>query len=218
MSELELEEKAAAGDTDAQCSLAFLYEIGLDRPQDYRKALGYWQKAAQAGRSLAIDKIKALLDEGKIQASWLENASELTSQSQRPLVKTQEILPKIIIADDEDEIRMLLASTLVHHGFQVVEASNGEEAVQKVLANPDVRLIISDLKMPKLNGLQMVKAIRRMQLAEEAKLIVLTAYSQPALIAEGKKLAIDAWLVKPVRQDALVDTVRRLLERKAIVA
>jgi len=221
MAEADLETKAAEGDTEAQCSLAFLYEIGIERAQDYRQAAHYWQMAAKAGRQLAIDKLKLLLEEGKIEASWLESAQADAPAQTRMTHESRpgtELSPKILMADDEDEIRILMADVLESAGYRIIHALNGEEAVQKVMANPDIRLIITDLKMPKLNGLQFVKTLRRMRLAESARIIVMTAYSQPALIAEGKKLAIDAWLVKPVRQETLVETVKRLLERKNSVA
>jgi two-component system chemotaxis response regulator CheY len=221
MAEAELESKAADGDTEAQCSLAFLYEIGLERDQDYRQAAHYWQMAAKAGRQLAIDKLKLLLEEGKIEASWLESAQAEAPVHPRATNENRlamELSPKILMADDEDEIRMLMADVLVNAGFRIVHAQNGEDAVQQVVTNPDIQLIITDLKMPVLNGLQLVKTLRRMRLAESARIVVMTAYSQPALIAEGKKLAIDAWLVKPVRQDTLMETVKRLLLRKNNVA
>ncbi|WP_141733068.1 response regulator [Oligoflexus tunisiensis] len=220
MAESDLETKAEQGDTEAQCSLAFLYEIGMEREQDYRKAAHYWQMAAKAGRQLAIDKLKLLLEEGKIEASWLDPIEEEAS-APRIVAETrpgQEMAPKILMADDEDEFRTLMGEVLEAAGYRVVHALNGEEAVQKVLANPDILLIITDLKMPKLNGLQFVKTLRRMRLAESARVIVMTAYSQPALITEGKKLAIDSWLVKPVRPETLMETAKRLLERKNNVA
>jgi two-component system chemotaxis response regulator CheY len=220
MAEADLESKAAAGDTEAQCSLAFLYEIGIERDQDYRKAAHYWQMAAKAGRQLAIDKLKLLLEEGKIEASWLDPAPSETpgpriTHESRPGI---EMGPKILMADDEEELRTIMGDILQQAGYRVIHALNGEEAVQKVMANPDIRLIITDLKMPKLNGLQFVKTLRRMHLAESARTIVMTAFSQPALIAEGKKLAVDSWLVKPVPPDTLLETVKRLLERKNHVA
>ncbi|HET9237187.1 MAG TPA: response regulator [Oligoflexus sp.] len=220
MAEADLETKAAAGDTEAQCSLAFLYEIGIEREQDYRKAAQYWQMAAKAGRQLAVDKLKLLLEEGKIEASWLE--PEITESPGARIAHESrpgmELGPKILMADDEEELRTIVSEVLHQAGYRVIQALNGEEAVQKVLANPDVRLIITDLKMPKLNGLQFVKTLRRMRLAESSRIVVMTAYSQPALIAEGKKLAIDSWLVKPVQPETLLETVKRLLERKNHVA
>jgi two-component system chemotaxis response regulator CheY len=220
MAEADLESKAAAGDTEAQCSLAFLYEIGIEREQDYRKAAHYWQMAAKAGRQLAIDKLKLLLEEGKIEAAWLdpvepETPAPASTQEIRPGIEAG---PKVLLADDEEEFRLLTADVLQQAGYRVIQALNGEEAAQKVMANPDLRLIITDLKMPKLNGLQFVKTLRRMRLAESARIIVMTAYSQPALIAEGKKLAVDAWLVKPVLPEALLETAKRLLDRKNHVA
>jgi two-component system chemotaxis response regulator CheY len=176
--------------------------------------------AAKAGRQLAHDKLKLLLEEGKIEASWLEPPA---SESPAPRITHEsrpgiDLGPKILMAEDEEEFRVMMSEVLQQAGYRVIQACNGEEAVQKVLANPDVRVIITDLKMPKLNGLQFVKTLRRMRLAESARIIVMTAYSQPTLIAEGKKLAVDAWLVKPVRPETLIETAKRLLERKNNVA
>jgi two-component system chemotaxis response regulator CheY len=176
--------------------------------------------AAKAGRQLAVDKLKLLLEEGKIEAAWLDPIPAETPAS-RNMQDTRpgfEAGPKVLLADDEEEFRLLTADVLHEAGYRVIQALNGEEAVQKVMANPDLRLIITDLKMPKLNGLQFVKTLRRMRLAEAARIIVMTAYSQPALIAEGKKLAVDAWLVKPVRPETLLETAKRLLDRKNHVA
>lgn len=219
MDEVNLEERAEAGDTEAQCALAFLYEIGVDRPQDFQRVAHFWQMAAKAGRQLAVDKLQQLLDEGKIQAAWLDNSpSHVTNKS-----AVHDPIPglfgtKVLMADDEVDIRALICEALEEFGIKTIQAENGEEGVQKILANPDIKLIITDLKMPKMNGLQMIKTLRRMQVAESARIIVMTSYTQASLIAEGKKLNVDAWLVKPVRQDALIETIKRLLERKTHVA
>ncbi|MDQ3232829.1 MAG: hypothetical protein M3Q07_13510, partial [Pseudobdellovibrionaceae bacterium] len=124
MTEADLETKAAEGDTEAQCSLAFLYEIGIEREQDYRKAAHYWQMAANAGRQLAIDKIELLLAEGKIQASWLESAQPQAVAPRAPAEHWAglEMAPKVLMADDEEEFRILMGEVLETSGFRVVHA------------------------------------------------------------------------------------------------
>lgn len=219
MANVTVEEKAGKGDTEAQCALAFLFEIGLDRPQNYRQAAHFWQLAAKVGNQLAISKLEQLLRDDKIQTCWLDQ-STLPSPNKKPQKEREggQISQKILLADDEDEIRILTGNFLELAGFKIIHAVNGEEAIQKILANPDIKIIVTDLKMPKLNGLQMVKTLRRMQVAETAKIVMMTAFSQPTLIAEGKKLNVDAWLVKPIRHEALLDTLKRLIERKSQVA
>ncbi len=222
MNDTELESKANAGDTDAQCSLAFLFEIGLDRPQDLTQAVHYWQMAAQLGKQLAIDKLKFLISQGRVQADVLPQV--ITDPGPKPTPLNTDLKPspigavKILLADDEDELRELMGDYLVAAGFRVIMAINGEEAVQKILAHPDIKVIVTDLKMPKLNGLQFIKTIRRMQVAEDAKVVIMTAYSQTSLINEGKRLNVDTWLVKPIRPQVMIDTLKKLTQRKEQVA
>ena len=112
----------------------------------------------------------------------------------------------------------MMTDLLQSVGLHVITATNGEEAMQKVIGHPDVKLIITDLKMPKLNGLQFIRTLRRMRLAERAKVVVLSAYSQPNLIAEGKKLNIESWLVKPIQPELLIDAVMKLVDRRPHIA
>lgn len=213
MTDADIESKALAGDVEAQCSMAFLHEIGLDRPQNYQKAAFFWQMAAKAGKQLAIDKLKQLVESGRIPATFLEAAGPKPTPSSGDFKPTPGSLPKILLADDEEELRGLMVEYLENSGFRVVLASNGEDAVQKVLANPDIKVIVTDLKMPKLNGLQFINTLRRMQLAAEARIVVMTAYSQPQVIAEGKRLAVDTWLVKPIKPSVMIETIKKHLQQ-----
>lgn len=214
MTDADLESKALSGDVEAQCSIAFLYEIGLDRPQNYQKAAIFWQMAAKAGKQLAIDKLQQLVALGRLPATALEATGPKTTLSSGDLKPSPGSSPKILLADDEEELRSLMVEYLEASGFRVVLASNGEDAVQKVLSNPDIKVIVTDLKMPKLNGLQFINTLRRMQLAPEARIVVMTAYSQPNLIAEGKRLAVDTWLVKPIKPSVMIETIKKHLQNQ----
>jgi len=214
---LDAELQAIEGDVEAQCVVAFLYEMGIDRPQDYRKAAHFWQLAAKSGRQMAIDKLQNLIEKGKVQAAWLgDDLMPLDGKSNKALsqsLPTGQWLGKILIVDIDPQFRSSTVKTLEAAGYQTVQAKSGEEAVQVVIANPDLKLITTGLKLAKMNGLKFVQTMRRMRLAESARIIVITMYAQPKLIAMGKQLSVDAWLIKPVTDETLIKTVSTALSR-----
>jgi two-component system chemotaxis response regulator CheY len=214
MSELELEKKALSGDVDSQCSLALLHEIGLDRPQDYEKAAYFLQMAVSNGSQLAWEKLKALCDAGKVSSSWM---SDLAQPPEARLVSKPILAqsgPKILLLEDEEDLREMLCETLQAVGYQVLVAPDGEDGLKQFNAHPDIAMIVTDLKMPKMNGLQFMTAVKKLQLINEPPMVVMTAYSQQKVIDEGKKLGIAAWIVKPVKKDMLLETLQKILKRK----
>ena len=104
---------------------------------------------------------------------------------------------RVLLADDEALIRMGLRVILHDLGYDVVgEASDGQEAVEKAAAlDPDV--IIMDIKMPVMDGLE---ATRRIMATHPAPVIVLTAYGQQSLTEEAADAGVLAYLMKPVRE------------------
>jgi response regulator NasT len=104
---------------------------------------------------------------------------------------------RILLVDDEALIRMGLRVMLRDLGYEVVgEAADGHEAVTKVAAlAPD--LVIMDIKMPGMDGLE---ATRRIMAAHPVPIIVLTAYNQQSLVAEAADAGVLAYLMKPVRE------------------
>lgn len=214
MSELELEKKALAGDVESQCSLALLHEIGLDRPQDYEKSAYFLQMAIQNGSQLAWEKLKALCDAGKVSLSWMSDLAQPPEKTASPQSTLPQSRLKILLLEDEEDLREMLCETLQSIGYQVLAAPDGEEGLKLFLATPDLALVITDLKMPKLNGLQFMTEVKKLRRDHEPPMVVMTAYSQQKVIDEGKKLGIAAWIVKPVKKDMLLDTLQRILKRK----
>ena len=104
---------------------------------------------------------------------------------------------RILLVDDEALIRMGLRVMLADLGYEVVgDAADGQEAVAKVAAlDPDV--VIMDIKMPGMDGLE---ATRRIIAARPVPIIVLTAYNQQSLVAEAADAGVLAYLMKPVRE------------------
>ncbi len=206
-----LEKRAEEGDVEAQCNLAFLYEIGLDRILDMEKALFWWQQAAQQGHPIATEKVNLLLGEDQ-----LEKLPH--PQSTHTFHTGKDIQTKILLLEDEPTLRAILTKSLEGQGYMVILKENGEEGIKALLSNPDVKVIITDLKMPVMNGMQFIKTLRKMHLAEEAIIVVMTAFSKPELIEAGKKFAVDHWLAKPFEASKLLEAIQLAMSKRLHIA
>ncbi len=110
---------------------------------------------------------------------------------------SEELRGRVLLVDDEALIRMGMRVILRDLGFDVVgEAADGQEAVAKVAAlDPDV--VIMDVKMPVMDGLE---ATRRIMATQPVPIIILTAYNQQSLVEEAADAGVLAYLMKPVRE------------------
>jgi DNA-binding response OmpR family regulator len=119
-------------------------------------------------------------------------------------------MARILIADDNAEIRQLLNSILADEGHQVVVAADGKEALDMMLSHaPD--LLVLDIMMPGLDGYGVLKEMKAAGIRENTKILVLTAKTQEADWVRGYKLGADRYLTKPFELDDLVSTVSVLL-------
>ena len=117
---------------------------------------------------------------------------------------------KILCVDDSITVRQQLNLTLTKGGFVVIEGCDGVDGLEKLAANPDVKLIISDVNMPNMGGLDMLEAIRQKPEFATLPVIMLTTEGAPGLIDRAKKAGAKGWLVKPFTPEQLVQAVNRL--------
>lgn len=118
---------------------------------------------------------------------------------------------KIILIDDEESLRDLGEMILEKNGYDVLTVSNGKEGLKVVGDNPNVSLILVDLKMPKMNGFEFVSTLRAMRAVPTCPIVVITAFTSKATLKEGKKLRVNAWITKPYNNKELVATVKKLI-------
>lgn len=118
---------------------------------------------------------------------------------------------KILIVDDSRTIRQQVNFTLNKGGFAVVEAEDGRDGIEKLKANPDVAVIISDVNMPNMNGLEMVEAINGDSSLAHPPIVMLTTEGAGELVERAKKAGAKGWLVKPFKPDQLVAVVTKLV-------
>jgi len=117
---------------------------------------------------------------------------------------------RILLVDDESIIRLDLREMLKEHGHEIVgEGSNGQEAVDLAeKLNPD--LIVMDIKMPVMDGLE---AVKRINAERTIPVIMLTAYSQPELVQQATELGVYGYLVKPIKEADILPTIEVALAR-----
>ena len=120
------------------------------------------------------------------------------------------MVPKVILtADDSASVRQMVAFTLSDAGYTVVEAVDGKDALAK--ASRGVNLVITDLNMPNLDGIGLIRALRANPAFKGVPIVMLTTESQESRKQEGKAAGATGWIVKPFTTQQILAVVRRLL-------
>ncbi len=119
---------------------------------------------------------------------------------------------KIMIVDDEPRIRKLLKDYLIKSEYSVIEASNGEDALDKFLKDNDISLIIMDVMMPKMDGYETSAEIRK---TSDVPIIMLTAKSDEKDELKGFSIGVDEYITKPFSPKILVARVEAVLRRSS---
>ncbi len=121
-------------------------------------------------------------------------------------------MAKILIAEDERDIRDLVAFTLRFAGHEVVTAANGEEAVAQVpRENPD--LILMDVRMPRMTGYEACRIIKTNPNLRDIPIVFLSAKGQESEIQTGMEAGAEEYLLKPFAPDQLTDRVKAILAK-----
>jgi DNA-binding response OmpR family regulator len=119
-------------------------------------------------------------------------------------------MPKILIAEDEPDIRDLVAFTLRFAGYEVVAATNGEEAVQ-IASREYPDLILMDVRMPRMTGYDACRVMKANPELKDIPVVFLSAKGQDAEIQHGLEAGAEEYLLKPFAPDQLTDRVRAIL-------
>lgn len=122
---------------------------------------------------------------------------------------------KVLVVDDEARMRKLVKDFLTIKGFQVIEAGDGEEAVDIFFEQKDIALIILDVMMPKMDGWEVCKAIRQYS---QVPIIMLTARGEERDELQGFNLGVDEYISKPFSPKILVARVEAILRRSNAIA
>ena len=115
----------------------------------------------------------------------------------------------IMVVDDSASLRTVVGLALKGAGYQVIEGCDGADALSK-LGGQKVYLIVTDLNMPKLNGIEFVKQVKQLPNYKFTPIIMLTTEAQEAKKREGQAAGIKAWVTKPFTPEVLIGAVSKL--------
>ncbi|MBV1861909.1 MAG: response regulator [Nannocystaceae bacterium] len=115
---------------------------------------------------------------------------------------------KILVVDDSATVRQQVGMALKAVGFEIVEAVDGQDGLEKITAMDDIALVVSDVNMPRMNGLDMVEKAKALR--AELNVVMLTTEGDPALVKRAKAAGACGWIVKPFKAAALVAAAKKL--------
>ncbi len=118
---------------------------------------------------------------------------------------------KVLVVDDSITMLMSLKTTLSMNGFEVETASNGQAALDKLSAGCKPNLVITDINMPVMGGLELIGKVRAIPELKFIPILTLTTESDTAKRDEGKRAGATGWIVKPVSGDDLIRVIKKVL-------
>lgn len=120
-------------------------------------------------------------------------------------------MPKtILVVEDARSMRGLVAITLGNAGYMVVEASDGVDALEKI-TRQKVHLMICDVNMPRMDGLELLKTLKKQPRYKHIPAVMLTTVSDDGKKREGQAVGAKAWIVKPFKPDTILKVVRKII-------
>lgn len=119
-------------------------------------------------------------------------------------------MKRIMTVDDSATIRQMVALTLRDAGYEVIEAVDGRDALER-LAKESVDMLITDLNMPNLDGVGLIRAVRQDPANRFIPIIMLTTESHDSKKQEGKAAGASGWIVKPFKPEQLLGVVKMVL-------
>ncbi len=115
-----------------------------------------------------------------------------------------------LVVDDSASMRQLVNFALRDAGYDVVIAENGKDAIMK-LGNSKIDMVITDLNMPEMDGITLIKQVRGMAAHKFMPIVMLTTESQEEKKTEGRNAGVSGWIVKPFKPEQLMDVIKKFI-------
>ncbi|MCS6944904.1 MAG: response regulator [Sutterellaceae bacterium] len=119
-------------------------------------------------------------------------------------------MASILAVDDSASMRQMVSFTLKSAGYQVIEAADGVEALEKAEKHA-VDLVLTDQNMPRMDGITLVKNLRVKEAYARVPILILTTESSAEMKAKGKAAGATGWLVKPFDPNKLLEVIRKVI-------
>jgi two-component system chemotaxis response regulator CheY len=120
---------------------------------------------------------------------------------------------RVLVIDDSTAVRQLVQTILGSAGYEIFEAHDGLDGLEKLRSVPNLDLALCDVNMPRMNGLEMVLEAQRSGLT--VPILMLTTEGQPSMIRDARKAGAKGWIVKPVKPELLLIAVEKIVGAKA---
>jgi two-component system chemotaxis response regulator CheY len=118
---------------------------------------------------------------------------------------------KILIVDDSRTIRQQVGTALIQAGYQIVEAEDGLEGLTAIGAQSDLVMVICDINMPNMDGIEMLTAMKADEKNAGLPVVMLTTEGKAELIQRAKRIGAKGWMVKPFKPEQLIAVVRKIV-------
>ena len=119
-------------------------------------------------------------------------------------------MAQVLVVDDSSTVRNEVSEFLKKSGLEVITAVDGRDGLAKLKGDARVKLVVSDVNMPNMDGLTMAEKIRG-ELGKTISIIMLTTESSTHMKERGKAAGIEGWIVKPFKGDAVLETFKRIV-------
>lgn len=122
-------------------------------------------------------------------------------------------MKKVLVVDDSQTARTVVASLVAKAGHAAIEAEDGVQGYERCLEHPDVALVISDLNMPNANGIDLVKKVMSDDRTKSIPVVILTSVGKgdAALLSEAKAAGARGWLTKPLKDNEFAALIQKFL-------
>jgi two-component system chemotaxis response regulator CheY len=115
---------------------------------------------------------------------------------------------KILVVDDSETIRQQVRQALAPAGYEIVEAVDGVDGLEKIRATADISVVLCDVNMPRMTGLELVAIAHAEGLTPT--IVMLTSEGQPSMVRRARESGARGWIVKPFKVDQLVAAMKKL--------
>ncbi|MGD0674010.1 MAG: response regulator [Polyangiaceae bacterium] len=136
---------------------------------------------------------------------------EGSTEARRRDLREADVIKKVLVVDDSSTVRQQVGVALAKGGYELVDACDGIDGLAKFSANPDLAMVICDVNMPRMDGIEMLSTLAERCAGKMIPVIMLTTEVQPRLIERARKAGAQGWLIKPFKTETLIAAVRKLV-------